>query len=99
MNGGQTSAVNITNLTYGQSYTVTAQANTNTQSVVFSRDGAVVNTDSASPFDFTWTPTSVGTHTFAATPWSSTAGKGSSGASITVTFNVVKASPTPSPTP
>jgi hypothetical protein len=88
-----------TNLTYGTSYTVTAQANTNTQSVVFSRDGVVVKTDSATPFDFTWTPTSVGTHTFAATPWSSSGGTGTSGASITVGFNVVKApSPTPTPT-
>ena len=96
-NGG--AFVNGTNLTYGQTYTVTAQANTSTQSVVFSRDGAVVKTDSGSPFDFTWTPTSIGTHTFVAAPWSSPAGKGSSGASITVSFNVVKASPTPTPTP
>src|SRR5204862_5795100 len=96
-NGG--AFVNGTNLTYGQRYTVTAQANSSTQSVVFSRDGGVVKTDSASPFDFTWTPTSAGTHTFVATPWSSTAGKGSQGASITASFKVVKASPTPTPTP
>ena len=39
-NGG-IAFVNGTNLISGRSYTVTAQANTNTQSVVFSRDGAV----------------------------------------------------------
>ena len=96
-NGG-IAFVNGTNLIKGRSYTVTAQANTNTQSVVFSRDGAVVKTDSATPFDFTWTPTSLGTHTFVATPWSSTAGQGTSGASITVSFNVVNA-PSPTTTP
>src|SRR5205809_5910186 len=86
-------------LTQGTSYTITAQAITSTQSVVFKRDGVVVKTDSATPLDFTFTPTSIGTHYFVATPWSSTGGTGSSGASITVTFNVVAPSPTPTPTP
>src|SRR5205823_8533470 len=62
-NGG-TPFVNGTNLIYGTTYTVTAQANTTTRSVVFRRDGAIVTTDSATPFDFTWTPTSPGNHTF-----------------------------------
>ena len=97
-NGG-TPFVNGTNLISGQSYTVTAQANTITKSVVFSRDGGVVKKDSAIPFDYTWTPTAPGTHTLIATPWDSAAGKGSSGASITVSFNTVATLPTPTPTP
>ena len=96
---GAMAFVDGTNLTSGNSYTVTAQANNTARSVVFRRDGAVVKTDSAIPFDFTSTPTSKGTHTLVATPWSSTGGKGSSGASITVSFKVVATSPTPTPTP
>src|SRR5207248_10056135 len=92
--------VNGTNLTYGNSYTVTAQANANTQSVVFKLGSTVVKTASAAPFNYTWTPAAIGTHTFAATPCSSTNGTGTSGASITVSFNVVNArGPTPTPTP
>lgn len=87
-----------TNLISGRSYTVTAQANAATQSVVFKRDGAIVRTDSAA-FDFTWTPTSIGNHTFSATPWSSINGTGTSGATITLTYTVVAASsPTPTTT-
>src|SRR6266550_2727979 len=97
-NGG-TPFVNGTNLTLGRSYTITAQANANTRSVVFNKDGLIVKTDSATPFDFTWTPGALGTHTFVATPWSSTGGTGTSGASITVSFRTVAASPTPTPTP
>jgi hypothetical protein len=97
-NGG-TPFVNGTTLIVGTSYTITAQANANTQSVVFNRDGANVKTDSVLPFDFTYTPMTLGNHTFAATPWSSTGGTGTSGATITVNFSVVRASPTPTPTP
>ena len=97
-NGG-TPFVNGTILISGRSYTITAQANARTQSVVFKRDGSIVRTDSATPFDYTWTPGVIGTHTIVATPWSSTGGTGSSGASITVSVNVVAASPTPTPTP
>jgi hypothetical protein len=96
-NGG-TPFVNGTNLIQGTSCTVTAHANANTQSVVFNKDRAIVKTDSATPFDFTWTPMAIGPHTFAATPWSSIGGTGTSGASITVNFSVVAASPTPIPT-
>ena len=95
-NGG-TPFVNGTNLISGRSYTITAHANATTQSVVFKNSGTIVKTDSATPFDFTWAPGTIGTHTFVATPWSSTGGAGSSGASITVSFNVVAASPTPTP--
>jgi len=95
-NGG-IAFVDGTNFTRGSSYTVTTQANNITHSVVFGRDGAVVKTDSAIPFDFTWKPASLGTHTLSATPWSSTGGNGSSGAPITVSFQVV--APTPTPTP
>jgi uncharacterized repeat protein (TIGR01451 family) len=97
-NGGMP-FVNGTALVRGTTYTVTAQANASTRSVVFRRDGAVVKTDSATPFDSTFTPTSIGNHTFAATPWSGTGGTGTSGATITVNFTVVAASPTPTPTP
>jgi hypothetical protein len=92
-NGG-TPFVNGTNLTKGTRYTVTAQTNSNTQSVVFSRDGVVVGTASATPFASTWTPAFIGTHTFTATPWSSTEGKGTKGTSITISYNTVSA-PTP----
>src|SRR3954453_12218535 len=96
-NGG-IAFVNGTSLVAGTSYTVTAQANASTKSVVFTRDGAVVKKDSPIPFDFTWTPNAIGTHTFVASPWSSTGGAGNSGPSITVSFNGVKPSPTPTPT-
>ena len=95
-NGG-TPFVNGTNLTQGQSYTITAQANTSTKSVVFRRDGSTVKTDSAAPFDFTWTPTVVGSHTYVITPWSLTGADGTKGASITVNFNVVASNSTPTP--
>jgi hypothetical protein len=88
---GGTPFVNGTNLISHKSYTVTAQTNSTTQSVVFSRDGIVVGTNSATPFGFTWTPTIIGTHTFTATPWSSTEGKGTRGTSITVSFSTVSA--------
>ena len=80
-------------LTKGTSYTVTAQANSNTQSVVFSRDGgvAVLGIDSASPFDVTWTPTIIGTHTLTVTPWSSAEGKGTRGPSIRLSYYTVSA--------
>jgi hypothetical protein len=97
-NGGRP-FVNGTSLIRGTSCTVTADANTYTQSVVFNRDGRNVKTDSAIPFNFTWTPMAIGTHTFGATPWSSIGGTGTSGPSITVNFNVVAASPTPTATP
>jgi hypothetical protein len=91
----------LSGLTYsggGTSYTATAQANASTRSVVFKRDGVGVKTDSATPFDSTWTPTAIGTHTLVATPWSLIGGTGTSGAPITVNFNVVEA-PRPAPTP
>jgi PQQ enzyme repeat len=96
-NGG-TPFVDGTSLIRGTSCTVTAQANTNTQSVVFNKDGVVVKRDSTTPFDFTWTPMAIGPHTFAATPWSSIGGTGTSGRSITRNYRVVAASPTPTPT-
>jgi PQQ enzyme repeat len=92
--------VNGTNLIRGTRYTITAHANAYTQSVIFNRDSVNVKTDSVTPFDFTSTPTARGAHTFVATPWSLIGGTGTSGAPITVNFNVVEApSPTPTPTP
>jgi hypothetical protein len=100
--------VNGTTLTEGISSTLTAQANSDTKSVVFKRNGRVVKTDSAAPFDFTWVPRAIGTHTFVATPWSSKGAMGSRGASITVSYKVVAvaapvaaplAAPSPTPTP
>jgi outer membrane biosynthesis protein TonB len=97
---GGTAFVNGTTLTQGKRYTITAQANRNTKSVVFKIGARVVKTDSATPFDFTWAPSAIGTHTFVATPWSSTGATGSRGASITVSYKVVAPpSPTPTPTP
>jgi outer membrane protein assembly factor BamB len=90
--------VNGTNLIRGTRYTVTAEANRYTQSVVFNRDGRNVKTDSAIPFDYTFTPTAIGTHTLVATPWSSIGGTGTSGRSITRNYRVIAASPTPTPT-
>jgi outer membrane protein assembly factor BamB len=90
--------INGTNLIRGTRYTVTAEANRYTQSVVFNRDGRNVKTDSAIPFDYTFTPTAIGTHTLVATPWSSIGGTGTSGRSITRNYRVVAASPTPTPT-
>ena len=87
-NGGA-AFVNGTNLIAGTSYTITAQANANTRSVVFAIDGGTVrSTDSTAPFTFNWKPTTVGSHTFSATPWSSTGGTGTSGSAVTVSYNV-----------
>jgi peptidase M28-like protein/fibronectin type III domain protein/Big-like domain-containing protein len=90
-NGGMPFA-DGTILTKGTSYTVTAQANSNTQSVVFTREGGVVlGIDSAFPFDVTWTPTILGTHTLTVTPWSSAQGKGTRGPSIRLSYYTVSA--------
>jgi hypothetical protein len=89
-NGG-TPFINGTTLTKGTTYTVKAQTNSKTESVVFTRDGSVVSVDSETPFAFTWAPTLVGSHTFTVTPWSSTEGKGIKGASTTVKYLVVAA--------
>ena len=99
-NGG-TAFVNGTNLIAQNTYTITAQASTDTQSVVFAKDGVVVSTVSAAPFSFTFTaPATAGAHTLTVTPWSWLKGTGTRGASITVNYNVVNApSPTPTPTP
>jgi hypothetical protein len=100
--------VNGTNLVRGTRYTVTAQTNPYTLSVVFNRDARNVKTDSAIPFDLSWTPMAIGTHTLVVTPWSSIGGTGTSGRSITVNFTVVApssrspiraATPIPNPTP
>jgi len=81
--------VDGTNLTRRTRYTVTAQANAATQSVVFNIDGSNVGTDSALPFDVTFKSNVLGPHTFVATPWSARRGTGTSGAPITVHYNVV----------
>src|SRR5204863_8527300 len=60
-NGG-TPFVNGTNLISGRSYTITAHANATTQSVVFKKDGNIVKTDSATPFDYAYTPSGIGPH-------------------------------------
>jgi hypothetical protein len=88
-NGG-TPFVDGTNLTRGTKYTIVAHANAATQSVVFNKDGVNVKTDSATPFNYRFTAQRVGPHTFVATPWSSPGGTGTSGAPITVHFNIVR---------
>src|SRR5438309_334050 len=75
-NGGSP-FVNGTNLFAGTNYTITTQASTDTQSVVFAKDGVVVSTVSAAPFSFTFTvPKTIGAHTFSATPWNWLKGTG-----------------------
>jgi hypothetical protein len=92
--------VNGTNFVVGTTYTITALANSFTQSVVFVRAGTTLGTVSTPPFSINWTPNTLGTQKqFSATPWSGTGGTGTSGATITVTYNVVAASPTPTPSP
>jgi hypothetical protein len=88
-NGG-TPFVDGTNLTKGTQYTILAHANGATQSVVFNKDGVDVKTDSAKPFNYKFKAARLGPHTFVATPWSSPGGTGTSGASITVHFNIVQ---------
>ncbi len=88
-NGG-TPFVDGTSLTKGTRYTIVAHANAATQSVVFNKDGADVKTDSATPFNYRFRPQRVGPHIFVATPWSSPGGTGTSGAPITVHFNIVR---------
>ncbi len=84
--------VNGTSLTQA-SHTITAQAS-NTVKVIFTRDGYVVGTDTASPFTFTWTSTAagVGAHTLSAVPVNS---RGTQGAKVTVSFTVAAAPPPP----
>ena len=81
--------VDGTNLTRRTRYTVTAQANASTQSVVFNIDGSNVKADSALPFDVTFRANALGPHTFVATPWSARRGTGTSGTPITVHYTVV----------
>jgi hypothetical protein len=69
---GGTAFVNGTTLTKGKSYTVTAQANRNTKSVVFKRHAIVKKKDSATPNDVTLAQILIRTHTFLATPLRST---------------------------
>src|SRR5436190_721230 len=88
-NGG-TPFVDGTNLTRGTKYTIVAHANAATQSVVFNKDGVDVKTDSATPFNYSFKAGRLGSHTFVATPWSSSGGTGTSGAPITVHFNIVR---------
>ena len=100
-NGG-TPFVDGTNLVAGTNYTITAQADSHTQSIIFTTKGASA-TDSLPSFAFTFTtPTTSGTYTFSATPWNWVNGTGVSGIPITVSYTVVAASsptPTPSPSP
>src|SRR5262249_51470435 len=89
-NGG-TPFANGTTLIAGTSYTITAQANTDTISVVFRQDGSTKSTVSLPPFSWTTKPSARGGHTLTVTPWNWIAGTGNSGASITLRYNVVAA--------
>ena len=97
---GATPFIDGTNLISGTTYTITAQASSDTQSVVFATNGKTA-TASLPPFSFTFiAPTATGAYTFSVTPWNWVKGTGSSGASVAVSYNVVKApSPTPTPSP
>ena len=98
-NGG-TPFVDGTNLITGTTYTITAQASSNTQSVVFATNGKTAATVSLAAFSFTFTaPANTAAYILTVTPWSWVQGTGTQGASITVNYNVVAASsPTPTPT-
>jgi outer membrane biosynthesis protein TonB len=85
-------------LTAGTAYRVLASGDTRTKSVVFVRENGQTVMDSTTPFEYVFTPTSIGNHTLKATPWTATSGTGTSGLSITAAFSV-KAAPTPTPTP
>jgi hypothetical protein len=88
-----------TTLPLGVSCTITAEADANTKSVIFGRDGQPKKTDSVVPFDYMWTPNTVGDHSFTATPYSGTNGSGTKGGTVTVNFVVTALSPTATPTP
>src|SRR6266566_897717 len=86
-------------LTLGSTYTVTAAANSSTLSVIFVRDNALVKTDSAVPYDWTFTTTNLGPHVLHVTPYSSTNGTGIAGATFDAAYTVVRQTPTPTPAP
>jgi len=98
-NGGA-AFVNGTNLIAGTTYTVTAQASSNTQSVGFATSGRTA-TVSLAAFSFAFTtPAKIGAYTLTATPWSWIKATGTSGVPVTISYNVVAASsPTPTPNP
>ena len=96
-NGG-TAFTNGTDLIAGTVYTVTAQASSNTQSVVFVTNGRSATVSLAS-FSFTFTaPSAIGAYTLMVTPWNWVKGTGTSGLPVTISYNVVAAA-TPTPTP
>src|SRR6266550_2162950 len=68
-------------------------------SVIFVRDNASVKTDSAVPYDWTFTTTNLGPHVLHVTPYSSTNGAGIAGATFDAAYTVVRQTPTPTPAP
>lgn len=77
----------------GTQYTVTATVNSYTASIVWKRDGNIMKTDSTAPFDYTWTPTSLGAHTFEVIPYSGVNASGTVGPSTIINWNVVEPQP------
>ena len=84
-------------LVLGQTYTVSAMTNSDTLSVVFSKDGVTMKVDPTDPYSFTWAPNALGAHILAARPWNTITGTGTSGLAILVHYNVINANPTPTP--
>ena len=89
------------------SLSVRADPGSNVASVSFQLDGVVIRTDNGEPYSVAgdnrttytaWRPT-LGSHTLIAIPFSKTAGGGTAGAAVTVSFTVVNTGTTPSPTP
>jgi outer membrane biosynthesis protein TonB len=78
------------------SHLITVNTDPSTIKVIEKRDGTVVKTDTAAPFDYGWTPTAVGIHTFEAIPSNAA---GVSGVTAHVSFKVSGPSPTVTPTP
>jgi hypothetical protein len=86
---------NGTQIIQGTTHLLTAQGNTSTHTIVFKRDGAIVQTDTSIPFNWSWKPTVIGFHTVTIVPKNSS---GVAGVSYTVDVQVI-ARPTPTPTP
>ncbi len=78
----------------GGTYTITAQVNNATRSIIWKRDGNP-QTDSTAPYNFVWKPTVLGAHTFVVRPYARTNGGGNAGVAITVNCSVVPPAPPP----
>lgn len=86
-------------VTANVAHTFAALANANTQSVKFQRSGGGSVTDNTEPYQWTFTPTVIGTHSMSHTPWSLDGATGEQGQTVTRSYEVIQSTPTPTPTP